>query len=101
MLIRRFTGAIGIHPHNARDYNDAAAERLGAALNHTGIVALGEIGLDFFKNYSPRPAQVKAFEGQMELAVRLGLPVIIHSRDSRQETIELVKKFSGSLTAGE
>lgn len=93
-------GAVGIHPHNGLAYNEMSAEKLRTALAHPRIVALGEIGLDFFKNYSPRAAQLKAFEGQMELAAEESLPVIIHSRDSRQETLALLKRFSGRLAAG-
>jgi TatD DNase family protein len=92
-------GAIGIHPHNGQAYTNGVAERLRNALTHPKIVALGEIGLDFFKNYSTKPAQIKAFESQMDLACREGLPVIIHSRDSRQETLAVLKQFSGSLPA--
>jgi len=93
-------GALGIHPHNGSAYTDAAEESLRVALAHPGIVALGEIGLDFFKNHSPRPAQMKAFEAQMEMACRENLPVIIHSRDSREETLAVLKRLSGSLSAG-
>jgi len=93
-------GAVGIHPHNGRAYTDAAEQSLRIALAHPRIVALGEIGLDFFKNHSPRPAQLKAFETQMEMACQEGLPVIIHSRDSREETLAVLRRFSGSLSAG-
>ena len=93
-------GALGIHPHNAQVYSDTVEERLCAALAHPRIVALGEIGLDFFKNHSPRPAQLRAFEAQMDLAGRQNLPVIIHSRDSKVETLAVLKRFQRSLSAG-
>jgi TatD DNase family protein len=93
-------GAVGVHPHNGQAYTDKMSEKLRAALMHPKIVALGEIGLDFFKNYSPRSSQLEAFEGQMELAAREGLPVIIHSRDSREETLAVLGRFAEALTAG-
>ncbi|MDR2017606.1 MAG: TatD family hydrolase [Syntrophobacterales bacterium] len=93
-------GAVGIHPHNAKDYTDQMAEKLRVTLTHPKIVALGEIGLDFFKNHSPRSAQLKTFEGQMELACREKIPVIIHSRSAQQETLTVLKKFVEGLPAG-
>jgi TatD DNase family protein len=93
-------GAVGIHPHNGKDYTEDAERNLLVTLKYPKIVALGEIGLDFFKNHSPRSAQMKAFEGQLELAGRVSLPIIVHSRDAQQETLSVLREFHGSLTAG-
>jgi TatD DNase family protein len=85
-------GAMGIHPHNSTEHDDAMEKSMGALLNHKKIVALGEIGLDFFRNYSPRDSQVAAFRAQLILAKRMSLPVIIHSRDAKKETLSLLRE---------
>jgi len=91
-------GAIGIHPHNSKDYNRSTKETIDAILQHKKIVAYGEIGLDFFKNYSPRESQIDAFQAQLEAAKRAKLPVIIHSRSAKDETLGILKKAcNGSL----
>ncbi|MBA4416307.1 MAG: hydrolase TatD [Syntrophus sp. (in: bacteria)] len=85
-------GAIGIHPHNSTDYNADMGKKMTPYLKHAKIVALGEIGLDFFRNHSPRNAQVRAFQDQIELAKELGLPIIVHSRESKEETLSILKE---------
>ena len=93
-------GACGIHPHNGTAWNEGTAKRLAAALDHPRMVALGETGLDFFKNHSPRADQIAAFEGQLSLAGDLGLPVIVHSRSSQIESLSILGASVGSLKAG-
>jgi TatD DNase family protein len=83
-------GAIGIHPHNSTDFNGNVAKTIRTYLRQKKIVGYGEIGLDFFKNYSPKDAQVKAFREQLSLAADEGLPVIIHSRNARTETLQIL-----------
>ncbi len=85
-------GALGIHPHNAKDYSPEIEETVKGFLNHPKVVGYGEIGLDFYRDHSPRALQVEAFRRQIELARVAGLPVIIHSRNARQETLEIVKE---------
>ncbi len=85
-------GAVGIHPHNAKDYSPEVEETITGYLHHPKIVGYGEIGLDFYREYSPREVQIEAFRRQIELARLAGLPVIIHSRNARQETLEIVKE---------
>lgn len=84
-------GAIGIHPHNAADFTDSTEMAIRKTAAHDKIVGYGEVGLDFFKNYSPRDVQKKVFVRQLALAAELGLPVIVHSRDAKQETVEILK----------
>ena len=84
-------GAIGIHPHNSEAYNDEVAQTILEYLKHKKIVAYGEIGLDFFRNYSPITEQTKAFRSQLILAREAGLPVIIHSRNAQTETLSILK----------
>jgi len=83
-------GAIGIHPHNSKDYNGSLENTINTYLNHKKIIAYGEIGLDFFKNYSPRESQINAFQIQLEVAKRAKLPAIIHSRSAKDETIQIL-----------
>lgn len=90
-------GAIGIHPHNAKDYNDRTEKVILEAAQHPRIVGYGEVGLDFFKNHSPRDAQKRVFARQLSLARQIGLPVIIHSREAREETIDILQReYSGA-----
>jgi len=93
-------GAIGIHPHNSKDFNDTLITRIETCLTNKRIVAYGEIGLDFFKNYSPRNIQLKAFEAQIALAQRFNLPIIIHSRQAKEETLTILKNNHVNRTGG-
>jgi TatD DNase family protein len=86
-------GAVGIHPHNSGDFTDGLARRMKGLLSHEKIVACGEIGLDFFRDYAPREIQREAFRRQIDLALGSGLPIIIHSRDARDETIAILQEF--------
>lgn len=92
-LVDRFPavyGAIGIHPHNSNEFNDTLATRVESFLGHEKIVAYGEIGLDFFRNYAPREAQIRSFERQIELALANGLPIIVHSREAKEDTLAVL-----------
>ncbi len=84
-------GVLGIHPHNAKDYSQKVQKRIIELVKHPKIVAYGEIGLDFFKDYSPRQAQIDAFVSQISLAKDANLPIVIHSRNAKQETLEILK----------
>jgi len=98
---RRFRAAVGIHPHDAARLADpdgrpapeaeALLARLAELAAGPGVVAIGEIGLDFFRDLSPRPAQATAFRAQLALAKRLGLPVILHVRDAYPEALALLE----------
>ncbi|HEY3375411.1 MAG TPA: TatD family hydrolase [Candidatus Aquicultor sp.] len=84
--------AIGFHPHEAKDVTPEALQEIKALTKHPKVVAIGEIGLDYFKDHSPRATQRKVFEQQLDLANEVGLPVIIHDRDADDDTIEIVTK---------
>jgi len=84
-------GALGIHPHNAKYYSQELQGRIISLARHPKVVAYGEIGLDFFKDYSPRKTQMEAFAAQVAAAKDAGLPIIIHSREARRETLEILK----------
>jgi TatD DNase family protein len=74
--------AAGLHPHEARHFQLAHAEALRALAHHPRLLAIGEIGLDYFYDHSPREAQKQALIGQLELAREVKLPIIIHCRDA-------------------
>lgn len=83
---------IGIHPHDADSYTEEVEEKLIELAKDENVRAIGEIGLDFFYDNSPREKQKEVFIRQIELANRLNLPVVIHSRDAAQETFNIVKE---------
>ena len=87
---------VGVHPHDAKTWNPAARETLGALARQPGVVAIGEIGLDFFRNLSPPDEQRAAFEAQLDLADELELPVVIHSRDAHEETRETLERWAAT-----
>jgi TatD DNase family protein len=95
--------AVGIHPHEAARYVDGVGavrepslqERLAALAKNPRVVAIGEIGLDYFKDYAPRSVQQKVFRAQLALARELDLPVIIHMRDSAEDVLAELQRFQG------
>lgn len=88
---------IGIHPHEGVKYT----EEIGKFLMENGprpeVVAIGEIGLDYYYDQSPRPEQLEAFEKQLDIAEKLSLPVEIHTRDAEEDTIKILKKYKGRV----
>jgi TatD DNase family protein len=86
-------GALGVHPHNSNEYTSVVADTIRLHAKHPKITGYGEIGLDFFKNYAPREAQIKAFRNQLELADELHLPIIVHSRNAKEETLNILKEL--------
>ena len=86
--------ALGVHPHNAAKVMDGDLKELAQLSHEPKVVAIGEIGLDFYRNLSPREAQIKVFRQQLELAQRLDLPVIIHSRDAREEVFAILAEWA-------
>jgi len=87
--------AVGIHPHNASEFDEKVLDNLGRLSGNPKVVAIGEIGLDYYRNLSPKDAQQKAFEAQMILAQELKLPVVIHDRDADADTLKTLSKFKG------
>jgi len=85
-------GAIGIHPHNSKDFKETLIPKINKVLAHKKIVAYGEIGLDFYRNYSQKEIQIDAFRKQLELAGQVRLPVIIHSRNAEEETLKILRE---------
>lgn len=85
--------AVGFHPHDASDYDEEAEQQLIKLWNHPKNLAIGEIGLDYHYDYSPREIQKAVFIRQMELARQLGKKVIIHSREATEDTLNILKMF--------
>jgi len=92
--------ALGIHPHNAKTLDLAALDFLEKHGKNQKVVALGEMGLDFFRNLSPRQEQERCFRAQLDLAKSMNLPVIIHDRDAHDETRAIVREEKGGETGG-
>ena len=84
----------GVHPHHARDCNDATIPALRKVAEHPRIVAVGECGLDFNRNYSPHPDQEKWFVAQIELALSLDMPLFLHSRDAHPRFSQILKSHA-------
>jgi TatD DNase family protein len=89
--------AVGIHPHEAKHANDEALTAIEALAREPEVVALGETGLDFHYNFSPQEQQIQAFRAHLELAARLHLPVVIHTREAFAETMAILDEFNSRL----
>lgn len=89
-------GAVGIHPHDTKDWNASFISEIEKLATHKKIVAIGEIGLDYYYDFSPKEKQIEAFKAQIELALKLDLPVIIHNRDSDEDMMNIIRSYCGS-----
>lgn len=88
--------AVGIHPHDTKDWDDSLLVKIEEIAKHPKVVAIGEIGLDYYYDFSPKAQQIKAFKSQIELALKLNLPVIIHNRDSDEDMMEIISSYCSS-----
>jgi len=92
--------AVGIHPHEADKLTRDAVEELYALALHPRVVAIGEIGLDFYRDYAPRDAQREAFHAQLDLARQVGKPVILHDREAHGEMMTILRQWFGGHPTG-
>lgn len=92
--------AVGVHPHDAKTLDNACLEQIRQLAGDEKVVAIGEIGLDYYRDLSPRNVQKKAFHKQMQLAVELNLPVVIHTREAFEDTFLIVSEYSDMLPGG-
>lgn len=93
--------AIGIHPHEVCKAQKPDIERLyHLAQSNSKVVAIGEIGLDYHYNYSPKQQQIKWFSEQIELAKRINLPIIVHNREAHNDTLEIIKNHGARDCGG-
>lgn len=81
----------GVHPHHASDYTDDSHALIQRLAGDPRCVAVGECGLDYFRNFSPRKAQLASFERQLDIAEETGLPVFLHQRDAHDDFIEILE----------
>jgi TatD DNase family protein len=90
----------GVHPHHASDYTDASDEIIRSLVTRPSVVAVGECGLDYFRNFSPREAQREAFRRQLQIAQDTGLPVFLHQRDAHDDFVELLEPELARISRG-
>ncbi len=90
----------GIHPHHASEFDAHSGDTLTNLMAQEPVVAAGECGLDFFRDFSPRDAQRQAFREQLEIAADSGLPVFLHQRDAHDEFVELLRPVRNRLCGG-
>lgn len=96
--LRLFSTA-GVHPHQASEWTADSGRQLADLLRQEPVRAVGECGLDFNRDFSPRPQQERALEEQLELAVQLGLPVFLHERDADQRMVQILRPYRDHLRA--
>lgn len=88
-------GSVGIHPHETKDWSDDLVEQIQTLAQHKKIIAIGEIGLDYYYDFSPKEKQIQAFKKQLDLAIEINLPVIIHNRDSDEDMLSIISEYCG------
>jgi TatD DNase family protein len=89
----------GVHPHHAIDYDDATDTLLRELATHPAVRAVGETGLDYNRNYSPRDVQLAVFERQLQMAVDLHKPLFLHQRDAHDDFLALLKRYREKVPA--
>jgi TatD DNase family protein len=94
---QRLFATAGLHPHHAADMNADTLAALGSLARNPAVVAVGECGLDYHRNFSPREAQIAAFHRQLELAAATGKPAFLHQRDAHADFIAIVKEHRAGL----
>ncbi len=93
----RLFATAGVHPHHAIEYTAECDAELRALHAHPEVVAVGECGLDYFRDFSPRHAQRRAFEQQLQIAADTGKPLFLHQRDAHDDFLAVMRTFDGQL----
>lgn len=91
------SATVGVHPHHAAEFDTMLEAELDRLLAVPGVVAAGECGLDYFRDLSPRDDQKRAFEAQIGLGIRHGLPLFLHQRDAHEDFLAVLDGFPGRL----
>jgi TatD DNase family protein len=103
-LVRAHPGTLhctaGVHPHHAADLTVAALPQLEQLARDAGVVAVGECGLDYFRDFSPRELQRRAFHWQLEIAAKLRKPVFLHQRDAHDDFLAILGEHKAGLAGG-
>ena len=94
------SAGVGIHPHNAQHWTNDTYQQLKELTEHEKVCMVGEIGLDYNRDYSPRDIQKEAFARQVELAIESGLPLLMHQRDAHQDFMEILKPLRNQFSKG-
>ncbi len=92
--------SVGVHPHSASILDDSTLEKISELAGKPKVVAIGEIGLDYYYDYSPKDVQKYWFKRQLDLAVELSMPAIIHDRDAHEDIINIIKESQISQVGG-
>lgn len=95
-----FRATAGVHPHHAAEYDDSVHAALEELLENPLVVAVGECGLDYFRDFSPRAAQRVAFERQIEHAISTGLPIFLHQRDAHDDFAAMLRPVKDRISGG-
>jgi len=95
---RRLSCTAGVHPHEARHWTSTSAAELRALASEPSVRAIGECGLDFNRDFSPRPQQLHCLEEQLALAAETGLPVFLHERDASERMLEILREYRDHLS---
>ena len=90
-----FTATAGVHPHDAALFSDDTEQMVREALQHPRVTALGEIGLDWFRDYAPAEDQHRAFRRQLEVAVDVQVPFVLHCRDAHKDCVSAIREVFG------
>jgi TatD DNase family protein len=88
--------AVGVHPHDTKDWDSSWLNEIEDLTKHEKVVAIGEIGLDYYYDFSPKEKQIEAFKAQLDLAIKLKLPVIIHNRESDEDMMKIISSYCGN-----
>jgi len=92
--------AIGIHPHCAKEATDSTLASLYELASHSKVVAIGEIGLDYYYNFNPREIQKVSFSKQINMAKELSLPIIVHNRESHEDVLNIITREKAKEAGG-
>jgi TatD DNase family protein len=95
-----FHATVGVHPHHAGDYDGTAHANLLSLASRPAAVAVGECGLDYYRDLSPRDRQRSAFERQIEIAIDTGLPIFLHQRDAHEDFLAILRPVMKQLSRG-
>jgi len=93
--------SVGIHPHETKEWKNENLKVIEDLAQHPKVVAIGEIGLDYYYDFSPKEKQIEAFHAQIELALKLNLPIVVHNRESDEDVLKIAKEYCSSGLKGQ
>ncbi len=88
--------AVGVHPQDTKEWDDSLIEKIEELTTHPKVAAIGEIGLDYYYDFSPKEIQISAFKKQIDLALKLKLPIIVHNREASSDLMEIFREYKES-----